>query len=323
MCYSAMVEQSFSKLAKRYRADVDFDRYEDLFLRRRDGEKLVLPRGMEAAFTSNPGTKQERAIAQLIAEWHSEQIRLREAELFKQSKRLADAERKLKDRETKKALNDQRIASNKIPWLKDKIAWHKLKRPTESDYRIFPQHWLSMVYTDAAGNLSVGPFRYHLRPAWADEGWGRKRDGSYNARRNSLSTVWKNQSGNNHGIILVKHFWENVSPGKYRAKPKLSAKYNKRDNIVIKFEPDDGQYMQVPTIFDVWERKGKPSLFSTALITDDPLDEIAQAGHDRTPVSLTSAAAKQWLDVAGAEKAEMLELLDQIKRPHYEHAIAA
>jgi len=41
-----------------------------------------------------------------------------EQELFKQVKRLADAERKLAVKETKTALNEQRIAGNKIKQMK-------------------------------------------------------------------------------------------------------------------------------------------------------------------------------------------------------------
>lgn len=323
MCYSAMVEQSHRKLTGRYRCDADLDRYEDVFLRRRNGEKLILPRGMETAFTTNPTGKQERAIAELIREWHAEQVQVRESELLKQTTRLAEAEQKLKKKQTKKALNDRRIASQKIPWLKDKIAWHKSTRAKESDYRIFPQHWLSMVYPNDAGDLVVGPFRYHLRPAWADEKWDYQRDGSYNARRDSLKKAWANQFGSKHGLILVRKFWENVAPKNYNTKPKLTANLREKDNIVIKFEPDDSQYMEVPTIHDMWKRKGEPTLYSTALITDDPLEEIALAGHDRTPVSLTSVAAQQWLSPQSNSKDELFALLDEIKRPLYEHAIAA
>ncbi|MDH3695298.1 MAG: SOS response-associated peptidase [Gammaproteobacteria bacterium] len=323
MCYSAMVQQDMAKLAKQYHADIDLDRYEELFSRRHDGEKLILPRGMEQPFTSHPKSKQEKAIAKLIGEWHTQQIMLREEELFKQSKRLADAERKLKDKETKKTLNDQRIASEKIPWLKDKIKWHKLKKAKDSDYRVFPQHYISMVYTDDAGNRRVGPFRYHLRPAFANEQWDYQRQGAYNARRDSLKKVWKNQFGNKHGIMQIKCFWENVDPNKYKSKPKLSNALKQKDNIILKFEPEDGLWMEVPTIYDIWERKGKPSLYSTALITDDPLEEIQRAGHDRTPVSLNSATARVWLEPQSHSKDELSALLDEIKRPYYEHAIAA
>lgn len=318
-----MVEQSHAKLAKRFGARVDFDAYESVFQQRGEAAKLIVPRGIEAAFTTSPSSDQEQNIVCLIREWHTEQIAVREAELEKQRERLADAEEKLKQRETKKALNDQRIASNKIPWLEAKIHWHRLTRATDEDARVFPQHYVSMVYTDDDGNRVVGPFRYHLRPAWASEKWDFQRGGSYNARRDSLKKVWKNQFGSQHGLLLVKRFWENVSPSKYRAKPKLPPELIEQENIVIMFEPDDGEWMLVPTIYDVWRRKGKPSLHSTALITDDPVDEVALTGHDRTPISLNEPSAMQWLDVSSHDTDTLFELLDDIKRPYYDHAIAA
>ncbi len=323
MCYSAMVEQSHRKLATRYGAEVDLDSYEDLFHRRWEGEKLAIPRGVEVAFTTNAQCKQEQGIAMLIREWHEEQINTREDDLSKQSIRLAEAERRLKIRETKKATNDKRIALQKIPWLEEKISWHQQTKTRDEDYRIYPQNYVSLVYTDAAGNLKVGPFRYHMRPAWADEKWDAQRGGSYNARRDSLQSVWKNQFGKHHGLLTVKHFFENVTPARYRAKPQLAADLSKRDRIVIRFEPDDHQYMEIPTIFDIWVQKGKPALYSTALITDDPLAEIAAAGHDRTPVSLKRSAARQWLDPKSRERSELFALLDDIKRPHYTHQVAA
>jgi putative SOS response-associated peptidase YedK len=135
--------------------------------------------------------------------------------------------------------------------------------------------------------------------------------------------VWKNQFGKQHGLLLIKRFWENVEPKNYRSKLKLVDADKKKDNIVIMFEPDDGEWMLVPTIFDIWKRKDKPTLYSTALITDEPLEEIAQAGHNRTPISLTPEAAEQWLDTPNRSPDEFLALLDDIKRPYYEHAVAA
>ena len=318
-----MVEQSHAKLARRFGARVDFDAYESVFQQRREAAKLIVPRGIEAAFTASPSTYQEQSIVRLIREWHTKQITVREAELQKQRERLAEAEAKLRQRETKKALNDQRIASSKIPWLEARIHWHKLTRATDEDARVFPQHYLSMVYTDDDGNRVVGPFRYHLRPAWASEKWDFQRAGSYNARRDSLKKVWKNQFGSQHGLLLVKRFWENVAANKYSAKPKLPSELSEQENIVIMFEPDDGEWMLVPTIYDVWRRKGKPPLFSTALITDDPLEEVALAGHDRTLISLNETSALQWLDVSSCGTDMLFELLDDIKRPYYGHAIAA
>ncbi len=47
------------------------------------------------------------------------------------------------------------------------------------------------------------------------------------------------------------------------------------------------------------------------------------AGHDRTSLSLTSAAARQWLNPTSADKAQFFATLDAIKRLYYAHAVAA
>ena len=281
MCYSAMGEQDM----KKYGGRPDYDYLKGLFKKRSEAMKLTLPRGLEYNFTKDPQSGNEKQIATLINEWHSDQVHIRQQELFKQKTRLADTERKLAAKETKKALNDKRIASNKIPWLTDKIKWHETKKPVDNDYRIFPQHYVAMAYVNEDGERMVSAFRYHLRPTYADEKWDRQRDGAYNARRDSLRKAWKNQFGKQHGLLMVYRFWENIDPKNYKA-DKLTGEDQAKENIVIMFEPNDGDVMLVPTIFDVWRPGTDDTLYSTALITDNPRPEIAAAGHDRTPVSL-------------------------------------
>jgi hypothetical protein len=67
---------------------------------------------MKDAF-AEPRTEDERKIHDLIAEGDTELAQTLETELFAQKKRLADAERALQTRVTKKAQNEQRIAKNK------------------------------------------------------------------------------------------------------------------------------------------------------------------------------------------------------------------
>jgi hypothetical protein len=59
------------------------------------------------------------------------------------------------------------------------------------------------------------------------------------------------------------------------------------------------------------------------LITDDPLEEIQRAGHNRAPISLTRNAADARLDTQHHTIDELYDLLDDIHRPLYEHALAA
>jgi hypothetical protein len=58
--------------------------------------------------------------------------------MFKQKKRLADAERKLKVKKTKAALNDQRVATSKVDASLERIALLSGTQPHKDGHRIFP-----------------------------------------------------------------------------------------------------------------------------------------------------------------------------------------
>jgi DNA-binding protein H-NS len=101
-----------------------------------------------------------------------------EQELFKQRKRLADAQRKLQARETKAARNDERIATDKIAALVGKLSSLRSEQLRPEDSRIFPKkYFVPLIVTRAApadpsDALSVPlagqalqlrrPFRWHL-----------------------------------------------------------------------------------------------------------------------------------------------------------------
>ena len=65
------------------------------------------------------------------------------------------------------------------------------------------------------------------------------------------------------------------------------------------------------------------SLHSFALITDEPPDEVAAAGHDRCPVNLTKLAAEAWLTPHNFNRSAQFELLEQRQMPYYENVLAA
>lgn len=82
----------------------------------------------------------------LLQQWNERKISESEQELFKQVKRVADAERKLAVEETKKALDDVRIGGNKVKQLKRWIADAKRTAlQPETDNRIFPDWYGSVV----------------------------------------------------------------------------------------------------------------------------------------------------------------------------------
>ena len=79
----------------------------------------------------------------------------------KQKKRLADAERTLQTKETKKALNDKRVASTKIQWSLGKMSDIKRTELKPKDARMFPG-WLVPVIVSENGKPAMKLMRYHV-----------------------------------------------------------------------------------------------------------------------------------------------------------------
>ena len=116
---------------------------------------------MEANFLT-PASAAEERIAADIQVFHASQAKQWEVELFKQKKRLADAERALAIRTTKKAEADRRIAHNKIEWHLKKLAELRRSDPLSGDQRIFP-FWYAPVLVEEGGERLIKPMRYHCR----------------------------------------------------------------------------------------------------------------------------------------------------------------
>lgn len=323
MCFSAMVEQEAKELGGRFQARVQIDMYDDLFKRRSNGEKILINKAMELQFIRHAKTPAEKQIRSNILEWRKTQIESLETELFNQKRRLGDAERTLGLKVTKKAENEKRVSSKKISKIqRDLMSLNSDELLSETEERIFPLHYMSVVCLDENGEKVVRPMRYLMRPHDKNPDFDLKFGGCYNARFDNLENVawWKDSLLKRHGLIVVKKFYENVPAEKYAKNFKLPDSESERENIVICFSPDDTEYMYIPVLWDVWKLKGQPDLFSAALITDDPLPEVAAAGHDRTPIFLKESAVDEWLNAVGSvAKAKSALMVRQI--PHYSHRI--
>ncbi len=321
MCYSAMVNQHAKTLGLRFQALVQTDEYHGIFDRRLKGERLSINKAMEYEFTHNAQTPIEKQIRQAILDWHEAEISRLEQVVFLQKKRLNDAERLLRNRATKKAENDRRVATNKIKKAMVDLERHRSTEIlAESEERIFPLHYMSVLCLNEKGQKIIRPMRYLMRPHNKDENFDFKFGGCYNARFDSLDTVpwWKDSLGQRHGLILVKKFYENVAVADYSKNFAVPVNINEKKSIVLCFEPDQAEFMFIPVLWDQWAKNGQPALLSAALITDDPLPEIAAAGHDRTPIFLKESAIEQWLC---ADKQAAKAVLNQRKIVRYRHAL--
>ena len=290
-----MVKQNEKNMGFTYQARIQYDAFEELFENRLAGSGAKIPRGMELSF-SKPESPQEKRIWNLIEKWNQKQILLTQEELFAQNKRLVEAEKKIKIKETKAALNDIRIAGNKIEKATKNL--NSLNSFEMVDFgRIFPHQYAPLIIFEN-GERVIKPYRYHLRPAGQLPQFDREYDGTYNVRRDSLGRVfwWKNVFGKNHGVLIISKFWENVKEHNFK-REKLQTGENEK-NIVLEFAPQGIDEMLVPCIFDRNE-EGEFPLDSFALITDEPNPEVAQAGHDRTPIIMKDEYLDRWIQTKG------------------------
>jgi len=318
MCYSAMVWADYRSYVKSYGAIISVEEFHRLFKTRLDGGRISIPKGMADAFLE-PANAHDREIKAMIdAHSQSEAARL-EAEVFKQRSRLADAERQLKVKTTKKATEDQRISRTKIDQALSRLADLKRSEPKERDSRIFPGYY-APVMMEEGGQLIIKPMRYQCRPQGKPALYDQKYPGTYNARRDNLEGFWKGQFGKTHCLMVVTSFFENVN--RHRLEGRELAAGEESENVVLKFEPNTGGPMHVACLWSQWTGAGEPDLLSFAAITDVPPPEVSAAGHDRCIIPIASENLQGWLS-PNSDLQSAYAILDARERPYYEHKLAA
>ena len=317
MCYSAQIRKDFARFTREFGAVIDITEFVRLYWERSEGSKAKIPKALDAAF-AEPATADERRIKELIDAWDKEQAGRLEQEVFKQRKRLADAQRTLQVKTTKAATESRRIATAKVEWALGKLA--DLRRTTlvDEDARVFPG-WFAPVIVGEGGRRVIRPMRYQCRlpgkPAFHDTRF----PGTYNARRDSLGGYWKEAFGASHAILVVNAFFENVS--RHAMEHRDLAPREKEENVVLEFRPQPAQDMLVACLWSRWTGAGEPDLLSFAAITDEPPAEIAAAGHDRCIIPVAAENMDAWL--AGGDAPSMQAILDDRSRPTYEFRLAA
>ena len=306
MCYSAQVVDAWTKYVRMLGATISLLEFARLYGFRLSERSIKLPKAVDAAF-AKPQDDTERAIAHSIADFDRAQVTEWEKELFKQRKRLADAERTLQLKTTKAAIESKRIAAGKVAWLLGKLADSRRSELVGEDSRFFPG-WYAPVIVSENGAKVVKPMRYQCRPAGKPAFYDHKFPGTYNARRDNLEGFWKGQFGLSHGLLPVSRFFENVErDGK---------------NVVLEFKPGDGRPMLVACLWSRWTGP-QGELLSFAAITDAPPPEVAAAGHDRCIIPIKPEHVDAWLNPDPTDLAASYAILDDRQCPFYEHRLAA
>jgi putative SOS response-associated peptidase YedK len=320
MCYSAQILADYRKFVRTFGAIMDISEFARLFFERAEGaSKAKIPKAMEDAF-AEPQTDAEREIKASIDKFNGEQASKLEQDLFKQRKRLADAERTLQTKVTKAAAESQRIATDKIAWTLGKLEDIQRTEPKERDSRIFPGHYAPVMVMED-GQRVVKPMRYQCRIAGKPASYDAKYPGTYNARRDNLQGFWQPLFGYSHGILVVSEFYENVKRANMEGR--VLAEGEQDENVVLEFRPNPAHEMLVACLWSRWSAPGESDLLSFAAITDEPPPEVAAAGHDRCIIPIQPENIDAWLNPDSGDLAALYAILDDRDRPYYEHRLAA
>src|SRR5580692_809107 len=317
MCYSAQVVQMARKLSRQLGIRINYDEVERLFFRRLEDPGTNISRGFEANF-DEPATDQERRIKGAIDEHRSRVASKMEKDLFTQKTRLVNAERSLKEKETKKAREDVRIATTKIETLSTKLSRLRSSEPNEEDDRIFPFVYAGVIVKQGGQNL-LTPMRYHCRPAGKPVFIDRQFPGLYNARRDNLEKFWGEQFGSHHAILVVESFFENVKRHIMEHRGLLAGE--NEENVVLQFKPEPAQTMYIACLWSHWTDPQEPDLRGFAAITDEPPADVAAAGHDRCIINLKPEHIDAWLTPQGRSTIELQSMLSDRAVPVFQHEI--
>jgi len=303
-----MLKEDFRSYLRLTGAEMDLEQFQELVELRAQGQSIRIPRAVDRWFDV-PQNDIERRIKAAIDQFRASKVTELEQEIFVQRKRLADAERKLAEKETKAAAESKRIATSKVEKALRDLPLYKDDKPTRLDGRLFPFAYAPIVMNDGGKNV-VRLARYHCRQADKPAFYDRKFPGLYNARRDNIDRFWRKEFGATHALMLVDSFYENVDrDGK---------------NAVLHFIPNPPDTMLIACVYSQWtDAKTGEKLLSFAAVTDEPPQEVAAAGHDRMIINIKPENVQRWLTPAGRSAQELQAILSDRQTPYYEHREAA
>ncbi|QNN76355.1 SOS response-associated peptidase family protein [Pseudoxanthomonas mexicana] len=319
MCYSAMIQADYQKFVRHHGAIMSLEDFaRNVWAAPDRARKRRRPKAMEDWLRLSDEPRAQQIWGEILRQRAERELELQE-ELFKQKRRLADAERALLTKTTKKAEEDRRISTDKIGKLKIDLDDLQRVEPKVRDARFFPGNYAPVIVIED-GRRVVKPMRYQCRlPGWT-EAVERKYPRTYNARRDSLGKAWRELFGVRHGIIVLTSFYENVE--KHNLEHRDLAAGEESQNVVLEFRPEPVHDMLVACLWNA-SPEGDEELLSFAVITDEPTPEIAAAGHDRAIIELSARNIDAWLTPEHRTHVELGEILDERPEVAYQHKVAA
>ena len=327
MCYSAQVQANFKKY-RRAGGEMDIKEYVALAERSAKAGRWVteVPKALRNSFMdADPDdAEQQEATAAALEAYRATALK-HEQEIAVQTERLMVAEAALAGpRPTKKAANDKRVATNKIAAAQAKL--NKVQDFAAGDdfARIWPGHYAPVLIRDpATGQRMVVPMRYRVRlKGWTVEDELQK-PGTYNARKDKLTTVWRGLWGHNHGVVLAKRFYEAVRLNDLERRELAPGEPEVSVGIGFRPEPEPEEGMWLACLWRYSEpTDDEPGFYSFAAITREPPPEVAAAGHNRCIIAIKPEHLDAWLNPDAKRLGEQLSILEDPIDVYYEHEIA-
>lgn len=326
MCYSAQIYADFRKY-ERFGGTLDLRAFVKMFWERKKSGDWVrkVPKAMRDSF-ANPRNAGEAELKAIAAEADRAAALELEKEIATQTERLAKAQAVLASpKPTKKAETDQRVATNKIAAAKAKLA--ELGKVANADGlgRIWPGSYCPVLIRDhATGERMIVPMRYRCRLY----GWTAKEEalkpGTYNARRDKLSTVWKKLFGYNHGIVVASRFYESVSLHRLQGRDLVPGE--REQSVEIEFQAEPKQELLLACLWRYVEPEQDEEgagFYSFAIITRDPPPEVAATGHDRCVIAIRPENLDAWLEPDPYNLAVSAAILDDPVDAYYQHELVS
>lgn len=308
MCYSAMVRQDMDKIARHFRAKVNYESFAKLYAMRTKNLDLVIPAGMDEFFEEKDD-RFSKSIRTSIKSFKELEDRRCRQELKDIESEILELESKLRVKFTKTAEKILGVRGRqKEKLLKEIKRMAKSNDKKIGDYRIYPKYFAPVVIADGKDRMIV-PMRYRILPSTGVE--IPMKYNLFNARRDSLQDrrTWKPLFGKKHVIFPFLKFYEWVEP-----KPGIKKE--------LFFTPDGFESMWAASLYEEYKSPGG-DIFSFAMVTDEPPPEVAAAGHDRCPVFLDEEHLEPWLHPAKLSIKELDGLLDHKQETYYSHTQAA
>ncbi len=310
MCYSALIKGNLKKVSSEFRARIDLDSFSRFYALKIEHPELKSPYGLDRYFLLSQDPE-EAKIGRNIKKFH-------EDEKGRVSEQIKEAESEMKELAAKPtAANKKKIdvRIRKIEKLEKKLK-HSLDQITPLDERIYPGVFAPVIIADGkeAGGRRIVPMRYRVRmPSGAEIP---PQYNVFNARRDSLQSAatWKALFGETHAIFPFSRFFEWVE---------RTDDNDKIKKVEIAFSPSERGMMWAASLYSPPKGKAILPYASFAMVTDEPPQEVAAAGHDRCPIFLREDLIDQWLHAKEKSKEELLTLLDKKEKTFYLHDLVA